>query len=109
MAELVSVNAEAYPAASALKEVGNALDVDRPAVTEQQEVLTGAVGSHSVHVAQELATQPVGHRHSTEFGALPSPDLEEHALAVVFDILQLQRAQFAEAHPGSKQDLDGKD
>ena len=86
--EFVGVDAEPDSVPSALEEVGDTLDVDRPAVAEQQEVRTGTVGSHSVHIAEELTTQPVAHRHTTEFGALPSSDLEEHGLAVSVETLR---------------------
>src|SRR5437868_2765448 len=83
------VDPEADPVAGALEQIADTLDVDRAAVAEQQEVRAGAVRPRPVHVPQELSTQPVAHRDAAELRAFPAPDLKEHGLPVVFDILQL--------------------
>src|SRR2546428_3669140 len=102
MPEFMGVDPEPDAVAGALKEVGDTLDVDRPAVAEQKEVRTGTLGSHSVHVAEELTTQPVAHRDAAELRTLPAADLEEHSLPVLLHVLQLKGTELAEPHASAK-------
>jgi len=47
----------------------------------------------------------VADRDSAELRALPAANLEEHCLAVVLHVLQLEGTELAESHSGSKRDL----
>jgi hypothetical protein len=102
------VDPEPEAVAGALEEVGDTLDVHGAAVAEQQEVWTGTVGSHSVHVAQELTTQPAAYRDAAELRPLPAADLEEHGLPVFLHVLQLKGTKLAEPHASAKEDLGGQ-
>src|ERR1700730_18010152 len=106
--ELVRVDSEANPSAGPLKKVGDALNVHGSAISEQQKVRAGAVGSHSVHVAQELTAQSAAHRDAAELRTLPAADLEENSLPVLLHVLQLKGTELAEPHPSAKQDLGGQ-
>src|SRR5229473_2753611 len=82
-----------------LQHVAGALNHQRVPVPLHQEVGRLRLGPVPVDIADDLPAQALGGRHAAELGPLPPLDLEEHALAIVLDVFQLEVDELANRTP----------
>ncbi len=106
MAEAVRVEREPDLGPDPLQHVAGGLDHQRPPVPLHQEVGRLRLWAVPVDIADDLSAEALGGRHAAELGPLSPLDLQEHTLAIVLDVFQLEIDELANSDAGAEQDAD---